>query len=152
MKNKKQTKKASKKNVAKKGAKKGVKKVIKKVVKENKPKKKIKKQSIAKLVMGMIAEKKILKDSNRKRFYTEILEAVLKLNPKSKFKETHFHWYLSRFARQQRLELGLECLHRIVVDFKPVEKEKETIKVKKIKKVVAKKKLKKTKGKKMNKK
>ena len=101
------------------------KKATKKVVK-----KEVKKQSIAKLVMGMIAKKEMITDSNRKRHYDDVLAAVLELNPTSKFSETHFHWYLSRFARQQRLEMAIDCLHKIDGGFKPLKK-----KVKKIKKV-----------------
>ena len=105
-----------KKNVKKVEAKKAVKKAIKKeLIKkpvEKKVEKKIVKEkpSISRLVFSFITNKKVLESENKKAFFLELQKDVLKVFPKSAFKESHFYWYISKYKLQKKYNLELTHL------------------------------------------
>jgi len=83
--------------------------------------------------LKFISDNKITEQENRKKFYLPMLELVKKNYPDSKFKETHFHWYLSRCSRQQKLKL--ETDHIVSVPLVNKKNDKKIIKKIKIKKI-----------------
>lgn len=76
-----------------------------------------KKSSISRIVFKFITNKKLLESDNRKAFYPELLELIKKDFPESKFHETHFYWYVSRYIKQANLGLALDH-----IDSRQVEK------------------------------
>lgn len=71
---------------------------------------KVEKKSIARIVMNFIKDNNLLKSDNRKGKYDELLKIVLKEFPDSKFKKTHYFWYISRYQRQMNEGLGVDHL------------------------------------------
>lgn len=95
MKNKKQTKKV----------------VVKTQVKVAKP-------SISKMCFAFIRENKVTLSDNKKAFYPKLKAEILKVFPKSAFKESHYYWYITKFKQQEKLGLGLDCLKSIKKEVK----------------------------------
>lgn len=106
-------KKVSKKLVKKVNAKvekKETKKQVKKLVKVSKPvATKPSKPSISKMVFAFITNKKVLDSDNKKAFFIELQDSILKAFPKSAFKESHFYWYIAKYKLQKKY--GLELTH-----------------------------------------
>lgn len=109
-------KKVSKKLVKKIGAKvekKETKKQVKKLVKVSKISKPVatkpSKPSISKMVFAFITNKKVLDSDNKKAFFIELQDSILKAFPKSAFKESHFYWYIAKYKLQKKY--GLELTH-----------------------------------------
>lgn len=109
-------KKVSKKLVKKVSAKvekKETKKQVKKLVKASKISKPVatkpSKPSISKMVFAFITNKKVLDSDNKKAFFIELQDSILKAFPKSAFKESHFYWYIAKYKLQKKY--GLELTH-----------------------------------------
>lgn len=110
---KKVSKKLVKKISAKKVEKKETKKQVKKLVKASKISKPVatkpSKPSISKMVFAFITNKKVLDSDNKKAFFIELQDSILKAFPKSAFKESHFYWYIAKYKLQKKY--GLELTH-----------------------------------------
>jgi len=108
--NKKLVKKINAKKVEKKEIKKQDKKIVNKISKVSKTLvTKPSKPSISKMVFAFITNKKVLDSDNKKAFFVELQDNILKAFPKSAFKESHFYWYIAKYKLQKKY--GLELTH-----------------------------------------
>lgn len=107
---------------------------------------KVAKPSISKMCFAFIRENKVTLSDNKKAFYPKLKAEILKVFPKSAFKETHYYWYITKFKQQEKLGLGLDCLKSIKKEVKKeveakskkLEKREKAKKLMQVKKVKAK--------------
>ena len=103
--------KISAKKVEKKEIKKQDKKIVGKISKVSKTLvTKPSKPSISKMVFAFIANKNVIDSDNKKAFFVELQDNILKAFPKSAFKESHFYWYISKYKLQKKYDLELTHL------------------------------------------
>lgn len=79
---------------------------------------KVAKPSISKMCFAFIRENKVTLSDNKKAFYPKLKAEILKVFPKSAFKETHYYWYITKFKQQEKLGLGLDCLRSVKKEVK----------------------------------
>lgn len=103
---------------------------------------KVAKPSISKMCFAFIRENKVTLSDNKKAFYPKLKAEILKVFPKSAFKETHYYWYITKFKQQEKLGLGLDCLRSVKKEVeaksKKLEKREKAKKLIQVKKAKAK--------------